>query len=72
MPWAERRRPTCGCRCKLARADEAEAPRRRWQEALARVGLADFRRRLSARTVRRHEDARVDCARAGDRAARCC
>ena len=65
MPWADVaanvRLPLELGACRGARRRSA----RRWPASAS----ADFAQRLSARTVGRHEDARLDRARAGDRAA---
>ena len=52
----------------LSRSGAAE----RIGESLEQSRPCGFRGRLSARIVRRHEDARLDRARAGDPAETCC
>ena len=70
MPWAD---VAANVRLplKLAHADETRS-RAAVAQALERVGLADFAQSYPARTVRRHENARLDRARAGHRAGNCC
>ena len=65
MPWASVR-DNVRLPLKLAHAPAAEADAR-VREALAQVGLAEFADSLSARTVRRHEDAGLAGAGAGHR-----
>ena len=67
MPWAD---VAANVRLPLELAAQRRRRRRRSAHALgARRACADFAQRLSARIVRRHEDARLDRARAGHRAA---
>ena len=59
-----------GCRSGCKGDRRAERRRRPSSEMLERVHLDGFRECRAARTVRRHEDARVDRPRAGHQAAR--
>ena len=61
-----------GAAAQAARAWHASEREARAAEALAGVGLEGLREQLSARTVGRHEDARLDRAGAGHRARSCC
>ncbi len=65
MPWAD---VAANVRLplKLAGADNAHSHAAAAQ-ALNRVGLAEFAHSLSARIIRRHAHAHIDCPRAGDR-----
>ena len=67
MPWATVARNVT-CRSNL-QGMPREAAEQRAAQALERVGLAAFRRCLSARTLRRHENARLDRPRARHRSA---
>ena len=67
MPWAD---VAANVRLplKLGPADEAQA-HDAVRQAIATRRAGGFRAKLPARIVRRHEDAHLDCARAGHRAA---
>ena len=64
MPWAD---VAANVRLplRLAGNDDPTAV----AQALDRVGLKNFAQSYPSRIIGRHEDARLDCARPGDRAA---
>ncbi len=69
MPWATVFKNVL-LPLKLRDVDPDEAAAR-VREAIEMVGLDGFEQRLSAGAVGRHEDARVDRPRAGDRTRGC-
>ena len=66
MPWG-RSSAMSSCRCACSGISKAQA-RDRVMEALHMVGLDEVRRCLSARALRRHEDARLHRPRADHQA----